>query len=159
MKKDPRGSYDYRVDKENEVLICKWNDNSVVSICSNAVGIEPIGQASRYSSSTKGRVQITQPHLFKIYNTHMGGVDRMDQNISKYRIGIQGKKWYSPLVTYLIDISLNNAWHLHKKCAENNAMDFLAFRRSVVRFYLERYCNPPTQGKKRKSSLYYGAIG
>ena len=29
--------------------------------------------------------------MVKVYNEHMGGVDRMDQNVSKYRIAIRGK--------------------------------------------------------------------
>ena len=49
----------------------------------------------------------------------MGGVDRMDQNISNYRIAMQGKKWYFCLVSYMFDISINNAWRLQKICDEN----------------------------------------
>ena len=45
----------------------------------------------------------------KVYNEHMGGVDRMDQNISQYQIAMQGKKWYSLLVTYFIGVAVNNA--------------------------------------------------
>ena len=30
MKKLPRGSLDYMTDPENGVIVCKWNDNSVV---------------------------------------------------------------------------------------------------------------------------------
>lgn len=44
----------------------------------------------------------------------MGGVDRMDQNISQYNIGIEGKKWYSSIVIYIIDLAVQNAWQLHR---------------------------------------------
>jgi hypothetical protein len=33
------------------------------------------------------------------YNSKMGGVDRMDQNISHLRVKIGGKKWYYSIVT------------------------------------------------------------
>ena len=67
--------------------------------------------------------------MIKVYNEHMGGVDRMDQNISKYRIAIRGKKWYACIVTYCIDVAINNAWQLHKICEGKDAMDLLTFRR------------------------------
>ena len=45
MKKLTRQSFDYKTDPENGVIVCEWNDNSVVSLCSNAVGIQPILRA------------------------------------------------------------------------------------------------------------------
>lgn len=84
MKKKDRGVYDYKVDTKNEVFLCRWNDNSVVTVCSNAVGIEPISMVSRFSAKEKKRIQVQQPYLIKVYNENMGGVDRMDQNMSIY---------------------------------------------------------------------------
>ena len=91
MKKLPRGSYDYKTDPENEMIVCKWNENSVVSFCSNAVGKQPISSASRYSSAARKRVRIQQPLLVKIYNEHMRSVDRMNQNFTKYLVIIRKK--------------------------------------------------------------------
>ena len=40
-----------------------------------------------------------QPNQFHFYNQNMGFVNRMDQNVAKYRIDIRMKKWWwSPLV-------------------------------------------------------------
>ena len=50
----------------------------------------------------------------------------MDQNISNYRIAMRGKKWHFCLVSYMFDISINNAWRLQKICDEN-LMDLLHF--------------------------------
>ncbi|KAK9685433.1 Transposase IS4 [Popillia japonica] len=42
MKKQPRGSYDYRkVDGEN-IIVVKWHDNSIVTVCSNSAGVNPV---------------------------------------------------------------------------------------------------------------------
>ena len=46
MKKLPRESFHYKTDPENRVIVCKWNDNCVVILCSNAVGIQSISSAS-----------------------------------------------------------------------------------------------------------------
>ena len=37
MKKLPRELFDYKTDPDNGVIVCKWNDNCVASLCSNAV--------------------------------------------------------------------------------------------------------------------------
>ena len=63
----------------------------MVNLCSNAAGVHPIPNASRYSCSEKKRMQIEQPYLVKLYNENMGGIDRMDQNISNYRTAMRGK--------------------------------------------------------------------
>ena len=75
----------------------------------------------------------------------MIGVDRMDQNVSNYRIAMRDKKWYFCLVSYMFDIYINNAWRLHKICDENT-MDLLHFRRYIARTYLSQYAKPPHKG-------------
>ena len=44
----------------------------------------------------------------------MGGVDRMDQNISAYMINIRNKKWWWPFIRFLIDLAVNNAHQLYR---------------------------------------------
>ncbi|KAJ8909335.1 hypothetical protein NQ315_013451 [Exocentrus adspersus] len=41
MNKKERGSFDYRFDKNNEILLVKWKDNSVCSIATNYDHVEP----------------------------------------------------------------------------------------------------------------------
>lgn len=148
LKRKPRGFHDFRVDEKDNIMVCRWNDNSVVSLCSNAVGIHPKSQTTRFSRQSRQRIQVEQPAVVKFYNKSMGGVDRMDENISKYRVAIRGKKWYSPIVTYLIDIAMNNAWLLHRRNEQAEKLDLLAFRRRVVSYYLEHYARPPQPGCK-----------
>lgn len=47
LKKMRRGSFDYKVDECEEVIVCRWRDSNVVTICSNAAGIEPVRLSSR----------------------------------------------------------------------------------------------------------------
>ena len=80
----------------------------------------------------------------------MGGVDRIDQNVLKYGIAMRGKKWYWCLISYVLDISINNAWRLQKICRNKNPMDMLQFRRYIVRTYLSQYGKPPEKGMRGK---------
>ena len=45
MKKNERRSVSFRRDGNIEIV--RWNDNSVVTIGSNAYGVQPIGSAKR----------------------------------------------------------------------------------------------------------------
>ena len=50
--------------------------------------------ANLYSQKLKKKIQVQQPNMIKVYNNFMGGVQRADENIDKYRASIRGKKWY-----------------------------------------------------------------
>ncbi|GBP64812.1 PiggyBac transposable element-derived protein 3 [Eumeta japonica] len=67
-----------------------WVGATRLGIASNAVGINPKQSAKRFSQSEKRNIVIEEPHMVSIYNKYMGGVDRSDENISHYRIGIRG---------------------------------------------------------------------
>lgn len=41
MKGKDRGTFDCRVDSDSEVIVCRWVDDSVVTVVSNARGVEP----------------------------------------------------------------------------------------------------------------------
>ena len=91
MKKTERGSYDYRSDGDVEIV--RWNDNSVITLCSNAAGVEPVRQVKRRVKS-KGSILAPLPHVLASYNKGMGGVDLLDRALADYRPSILGKKWY-----------------------------------------------------------------
>lgn len=43
----------------------------------------------------------------------------MDENTAMYRVGIRGKKWWWVLFTWLIDVSVHNAWVLTRKAGSD----------------------------------------
>jgi len=98
MKKEERGSYDYRTDVNSGLVAVTWNDNSVVTVASNYHGVNPITSAKRWSAAKKCEISIDQPSLITMYNSCMGGTDQMDQNVNQYRITIRSKKWWWPVV-------------------------------------------------------------
>ncbi|KAF2879462.1 hypothetical protein ILUMI_26709 [Ignelater luminosus] len=123
MKKKPRGTFDSFVDRENNIVCVKWRDNSVVTVLSNKYGIAPVRKAA------------------SCYNQSMGGVDLMDNNISNYRIGFRGKKWYIPILFWTFDVCMNNAWILSRHLEKQ--MDNLEFRRVAAISVLQKYGKPP----------------
>jgi DNA excision repair protein ERCC-6 len=159
LKKSPRGSSDFRYDQKSGILIVRWNDNSVVTIASNCHGVEPLGQAHRWSQAAMARTTISQPNLIHQYNSNMGGVDRMDQNISQYRISIRSKKWWWPFFAYCLDVAMQNAWLIYRQTASHRQLplDQLEFRRTVCNAYFSQY-RPTLQSIPKPKELQKGRI-
>ncbi|XP_072497054.1 piggyBac transposable element-derived protein 1 [Notamacropus eugenii] len=146
IKNMKRGSFDFRVEEKEEIILCRWNDENSINLCSNAVGIEPLSQVS-YSIDEEKKIQISQPSIVKLYEVCRYGVAKMDENISKYRIRIRSKKWYSILVSYIIDVAMNNAWHLYRICCPDTSSSLLDFRRCIAHFYLKNDANLADQAR------------
>ena len=119
-----------------------WHDNSIVSLASNCIGAAPVHSTTTWSQSQKKKIDVPQPHLIRMYNKYMGGVDRLDENIAKLRFGIRMKKWWWPLFSWLLSVSVQNAWQIYKEIGQSqegiDRMDFLEFTRRIVWCYLFR---------------------
>jgi DNA excision repair protein ERCC-6 len=111
LKKRERGTFDYRIDGEGSI-VCRWNDNIVVTAASSGAGIDPVCLVNHYSQKMKNKIQVQQPDMIKVYYHFMGGIDRADENIGKYRASIRGKKWYSSSLLFCFELVLQNAWKL-----------------------------------------------
>jgi DNA excision repair protein ERCC-6 len=90
-------TFKYRIDGKDNI-VCRWNDNSVVTAASSGAGIDSLCLVNRYSQKLKNKIQVQQPNMIKVCNHFMGGVDRVYKNIDKYLTSIRGKKWYSSLL-------------------------------------------------------------
>ncbi|XP_039297544.1 piggyBac transposable element-derived protein 3-like [Nilaparvata lugens] len=146
LVKEKRGTYKFVKDTNLNILVCKWVDNSVVTVSSTCHGITPLDKIQRYCTQEKKRIPVNRPCLIKEYNENMGGADRMDQNVSHCRINVRGKKWYWSILTWLIDVATHNAWLLMKKSVAQDLTQ-IEFRRTLVQVYLGRYGIPSQQGR------------
>lgn len=138
-KTKKRGDMVSNIDKEDGIILVKWMDNNVVTVASTCHGINPTVQVKRYSQAEKKIVQVTQPRLIAEYNRCMGGTDMMDQQLSRYRISIRRKKWWWAIFTWLLDVSIANAWCLTKKCKHLASLTQLEFRREISQAYLTKF--------------------
>ena len=58
----------------------------------------PIVKAARWIAKDAQKKQVDQPFMVSQSNHFMGGVDRMDQNIDNYRMGVRSKMWWWPVL-------------------------------------------------------------
>lgn len=156
VNKMERGTIHSTVLKDHNISIVKWRDNKCVAVASTLFGNDPVSKATRFNREERQRVQLDRPHSIENYNKYMGGVDRMDQNISYYRCGqlynfiaqdhkriknpfiftgVRKNKWWWSIFTWLVDVSVQNAWLLQKKAGYNTS--HLQFRRNIAM----HYCN------------------
>ncbi|KAG5896127.1 hypothetical protein JTB14_011872 [Gonioctena quinquepunctata] len=98
----------------------------------------------------KQKIMVPRPFLIKEYNAHMGGTDLMDENLSRYRIGIRSKKWWWPIFTWFIEVTVTNAWQIHWKSG-GKLMQF-EFRREIATCYLTSYRTISKPGGRPRTS-------
>jgi len=113
--KKERGYFETAMDKNDGLLYVRWMDNAVVTMISTSCGTKEISHVKRFSQQKKTNILVQRPNLIAKYNTYMGGTDQIDQNLGCYRIGVRGKKWYWPLVTWMFDVAMQNSWILYNK--------------------------------------------
>ena len=142
MNQEKRESSDVVTDVSLNITAVRCKDNKVVNAISTFTGKQPIQQAKHYYHREKRRVNIEQPNIMNQYNMSMGGVDRMDQNISAYMINILTKKWWWSLFRFVVDVVVNNAYQIHSQSHLNpgeDGLDALGFRVAIVDAYCRLY--------------------
>jgi len=148
-KKTSRGS-SHTVFRNDQVLVA-WKDNKGVYMASNKHGADVSQTCKRFCREKRVSIQVPIPAMVTEYNTHMGGVDLLDNMVACYRSGIRIKKWWFPFYTWSLSVSAVNAWRLRRKVT--GKMDsFLDFLRELVVIMLETHGKPAlATGPKRPS--------
>ena len=102
-----------------------------MNIASNHFTHEPVHRIKRRVRA-QGTIEVTQPNIIRLYNKGIGEVDLMDRLLGSYRPMIRAKKWWWPLMTNLLNISIVAARKfycvLHQKDAK---ITHLEFRRNI----------------------------
>lgn len=115
LKKNGRGSYDWRVEKEHNLSLVRWIDRKSINFLSSYASIEPLSTCKRYSAAERKFIDIQRPNIVEEYNKYMGGVDLIDMLVELYRTDIKSRKWYIRIVLWCISISVTNSWLLYRR--------------------------------------------
>ncbi|CAB4070312.1 unnamed protein product [Lepeophtheirus salmonis] len=76
------GSMDAYVNVNAGVGVLKWFDNRAVHIISSMNACHDIVMVNSRRNGNSKKLQIPCPNVVKLYNTHMGGVNKVDQLVS-----------------------------------------------------------------------------
>lgn len=82
----------------------------MVLMASNFIGIGNVDIVRRWSKSQRFYIQVQRPEVIKLYNSSMGGVDKMDFLTQLYRINICSRKWPLRVIFHYVSLAVNNGW-------------------------------------------------
>lgn len=122
LKKEARGfSVQFTQDKK---VVVQWQDTKTVTLISNYVGREPIGQCRRWDRTKKQYINIDRPHIIEEYNQFRGGVDLSDMLRSMYSFSLKCKRYYIYIFMYVLNLCVRNAWIYFRRCSQKE--DYLS---------------------------------
>ncbi|KAM7291292.1 piggyBac transposable element-derived protein 3 [Ixodes scapularis] len=157
LRREGRGSLDYKVTREGDVTLVRWQDNGNVNIASTYVGVENLSTVRRWSEATKQHVDIACPAIIKEYNAFMGGVDKMDYLLSLYPLRQRTKKWTVRVMSHFVSFGIVNSWLEYLRDAQENrtprksVLDLLGFQNEVALSLIT--CNKAVAKKRGRPSL------
>lgn len=64
----------------------------------------------RWNKKENKFISVERPEIVRLHNASMGGVDKIDQLISYYRIFIKFKKWTLGIIFHSIHMAISNSW-------------------------------------------------
>lgn len=84
LLRERRGSYDYRVDNEADVVVVKWVNNKVIILASSCAAVRPFKKVRRFSREERSIVGVPCPNVVSQYSVHMEAVDLADMIVALY---------------------------------------------------------------------------
>ena len=84
---------------------------------------------------------VHRPVLITDYNTHMGGVDRMDQMLTYYSAGRKTIKWYKRLFWRIVDMAIVNSFILYNLCHRDKPLTQKQFRLVIADALVQDFMN------------------
>ncbi|XP_067939618.1 piggyBac transposable element-derived protein 3-like [Watersipora subatra] len=99
LKKKGRGTIDYRVDQNHNIIAVRWYDNRAVSLLSSVTGVEPTQQVRRWAGVADALIKV---------NTVKRGRPSLDDSAAAKKI--------SKVVVVNEDVRFDNIGHWPGKC-------------------------------------------
>nr|XP_054928570.1 piggyBac transposable element-derived protein 2-like [Dermacentor andersoni] len=169
LKKEGRGSHDFKITEEEDVVIVRWHDNGPVNMISTLVGVGNPTKVKRWSDSAKEHVDLACPQVIAEYNKFMGGVNKLDFLMSLYPLYTRTKKWPVRVISHFISFAVCNSWIEYIRDANEDALprkevkDVMAFQSDIARSLIasnksapQRRGRPSTSNRKPARQSHSG---
>ena len=93
MEKPERVSSDVVTGNSLNITFARWKDKKVVTVAFLSYGQSPMKKAQMHIKEKHCRVDIEHPKSICQYKQSIGGVHRLDKNISEYMISHRSIEW------------------------------------------------------------------
>lgn len=138
-----RGEFMFEI--QNQVCAIKWMDNRPVTALTTAFSPKETSVVKRKNKD--GSVTyLYSPIAIAEYNKIMCGVDRFDQLLERYAIGLRSVKWWHRIFYYLLDLAIVNSY-ISKTHDKPRKEDQLTFRLNLARQLILGYSSRKRRGR------------
>ena len=109
--------------RRGNVGFVQWKDNKIVTILTtmhkNLSGRLFCRRRNKMNGQYR-ELNVSQPEVIKDYNLHMGGVDKSDQLIGKYKVLRKTSKFWKTLLYHFLDIARVNSFIMFQEFRKLN---------------------------------------
>uniref|UniRef100_A0A3B1K204 PiggyBac transposable element-derived protein domain-containing protein n=1 Tax=Astyanax mexicanus TaxID=7994 RepID=A0A3B1K204_ASTMX len=91
------------VTSEENITVTWCLDSQVIHVASTYAGKNPQDVDKRWAKKEKKVIQILRPHVIKLYNSSMGGVDLLGQCVATYANRRKNLRWYMHIFYHFLD--------------------------------------------------------
>ena len=138
-------------DRNEEVKLVGLEDNNSVTVCSTVFGTEPTKKVRRWNRIEKKKIDVDRQHI--VEHTARPWVARIVKtSMLTIIIAVEFAEKSGGLFTWLVDVSIQNAWLLGREANCKDCDNLLTFRRSIAIFYLKHYGSEPKRPRRRISN-------
>ena len=123
-----------------------WRDRKTVTVM--YTGYDPADVCSVLRRQKDGtRVPFPCPAACAAYNRFMGGVDWGDQLRGYYACKMKSRKFYKYIYSFLVGVSLTNAFILHRMSHPNLKISLKKFQEKLATELIGEYCSRRRAGR------------
>lgn len=140
--------------RKSDVLIIRYRDKRDVYLLSTKLTAGFV-EKNRYQASVSTHLLLQKPSAIEHYNTNMGAVDAVDQDIEPYNCARKNYSWFKKIGLHVVQRMVLNAKVLYIH-ANDKDISVLEFHKCLIDGLLAKYSPAYTtmkqkfQGKKTK---------
>jgi hypothetical protein len=100
---------------EGVLRVLYWQDTKPVHLLTSLKSKIGFVERNAYNGGLHAINRVTAPSsMIAYYNSHMGGTDKMEQQLSCYRIKMKTKRWPIKIFLHFLSVAVMNAHVLYR---------------------------------------------
>ncbi|XP_053402637.1 piggyBac transposable element-derived protein 4-like [Mercenaria mercenaria] len=125
--------------RTQDLITCAMVDTKRVHFLSSVHSDNTFDKVVRDRKAAGGRRTVVRPVMCDAYNSHMNGVDVLDQKLGSYSYPHKSAKWYMTVFHRLREVALVNWYIIYCKSVQEGGtpMTTVTFREKVIDGLLE----------------------
>ncbi|KRY89684.1 PiggyBac transposable element-derived protein 2 [Trichinella pseudospiralis] len=124
-----QGQFCQLLDPINGVVAVRYKHDQVYTFMSTEFGFDPLVETEK-----DGKL-FSVPNVFNEYSRKRYKANFITESMRKYKVQLRNRKWWWPVFTYFLDLTVYNAWRLYHE-ALPTPMTLFNFRSELTRSWI-----------------------